>query len=499
MNSVKKTIGLFLLFSLPVFAINAQPQSFFISPGQVIEDGNIIRGYCLEYSKDMLNDNNIGDLKQITGNALVSFKDGTTRVMTFEDLYLIEKLIHISGYGSAQYVRMNLDSRVARVTVSGIEGIVLAREKMSPADSDLVKANVSLITDMLKNGASHQTAQNAAWLNKVPSYSFDRSTNTITIDYNTSPEGQRLIGRYGNTAAVIFDHSTGEFRFDGLKADTSTRTKVLYDFITHFHSDHIDYRALERILRDGLNSSVYFPLPMLDKSMRKNSFKTMQSIVDTGAYQFDIQNYVCEMLPEGVTSNIPVTNSIIGQFLYSQYRFGDLIVDTYRHINPKNENADGLIYRLRYRNISQLNLGDFDDEKALTDLLQLSEENQKKRLEMLEEYYALEEQTHSGNDSAEIKQRRSELLEQIQSLPIIMADVVKWPHHAHIFKNIGFVEQFNRIVNPSRIIYQTHHAQDEKEFEEFIWRTSFPEKFINSGKHRVEIISLEWLKIRGLS
>jgi hypothetical protein len=336
--------------------------------------------------------------------------------------------------------------------------------------------------------------QNAAWTNKVPSYTFNEAANTITVDFHTSPEGQRLTGRYGSTAAVVFDHNTGEFRFDGLQADTAARTKALFDFITHFHNDHIDYRTLERVLRDGLNSSVYFPLPMLDRSMRRRSFETMQSIVDTGAYEFDIQNYVCEMLPDGVTYNTPVINSFIGQFLYSQYRFGDLTIDTYRHLNPRTENMDGLIYRIRYQNVSQLILGDFDDEKALAQLLQQSEENYVKRLEIVEELYILEEQLYGGSsDRHEVIQKRNELQEQLQLLSTITADIIKWPHHAHIFRNAALVEQLHRVVNPHYIIYQSHHTQDDDEFETFIRQFNFRGKFINSGKHYVNIISLELL------
>ena len=496
MNSVKNRISLFFLFLLPVIAINAQPQSFLISPGQVIEDGQLVRGFCLEYTRDSLNNNNIGELRRITGNVLVTFRDSTTRTMTFEDLYLNERLVRISGYGSPQYVRIHLDSRIAKVTVAETEGVVLARENMSDADTALVRANTRLITEMIRDGASHQVAQNAAWLNKEPSYSFNASANTVTVDFHTSPEGRRLTGRYGGTATVVFDHNIGEFRFDGMRADNAVRAKALYDFITHFHSDHIDYRTLDQILEDGLNSSVYFPLPMLDKSMRKKSFETMQSIADTGVYEFDIQNFVCEILPEGVPANTPVINSFIGQFLYSQYKFGDLTIETYRYINPGTENTDGLIYRIRYQNVSQLILGDFDDEKALAQLLQHSEENYLRRLEILEELYALEEQLYGGSgDRYEIIQKRSELQEQLQLLPTVTADIVKWPHHAHIFKNTDLVEQLHRVVNPHYFIYQAHHTQDEVEFETFIKQFGFWEKFINSAKHHVDIISLELLKI----
>ena len=155
----KKTTGFFLLLLLSVFAINAQTQSFFISPGQTIENGNTVRGFCLEYTKDRLNDKNIGELRKITGNVLVTFKGGTARIMPFEDLYLKEKLIRISGYGSAQYIKVNLDDSIARITVDGTEGIVLARENMSTEDNALVMANAGLITEMLRNGASHQAAQ----------------------------------------------------------------------------------------------------------------------------------------------------------------------------------------------------------------------------------------------------------------------------------------------------------------------------------------------------
>lgn len=487
---IMKIISVFFLFLFSVFTINAQPQSFFISPGQTIEDGNTVRGFCLEYTKDTLNDNNIGQLKKITGNVLVTFKDSTTRIMTFEDLYLKEKLIRINGYGSAQYIKVNLDNNIARVTVEGTEGIVLARENMNAADTDLIRDNVRLITDMLRNGASHQSAQNASWLNKAPSVVIDENAKTVTIDYHTSPEGKQLTGSYGDTAAVIFDHAAGTYRFDGMQMRPTTQAKALYDFITHFHGDHIDYRTLERALQDGLAGQVYFPLPMLDRSMRKKSFETMQSIVDSGKYEFDINNFVCEIQLAGKDINIPVKNSFIGQFLYSQYRVGDLTIETYRHINPKNENMDGIIYRVQYKNVSQLNLGDYDNEEQLADLLKCSEENQKKRLELLDEYYALEKQVYTGGGSEELKQRRDALYEQIQLLPTVRADIVKWPHHARIFKNIELAEQLNRVLNPRYFIYQAHHAQAVQKFETFIWRLSFREKFINSAKYRVDIISL---------
>jgi hypothetical protein len=347
---------------------------------------------------------------------------------------------------------------------------------------------------MIRGGASHQAAQNAAWVNKASSYVLDEENKTATIDYHTSPEGRRLTGSYGGTAAVVYDHNTGAYRFDGMEARPSTTGKALYDFITHFHSDHIDYRTLEQVLQNGLAGQVYFPLPMLDRSMRKRSFQTMQSIVDSGKYEFDIQNFVCTTQTAGTELKAPVVNSVIGKFLYSQYQFGELTIETYRHINPKNENMDGIIYKVRYKNVSQLNLGDFDNEEELADLLKNSEENQKKRLELLDEYYALEEQIHSGGGSEELTQRRDALYEQMQLLPTLKADVVKWPHHAHKFTNISLAEQLNRVLNPRYFIYQAHHAQDEKEFEEFIWRLSFREKFINSAKYRVDIISLKWFR-----
>jgi len=490
-NIVKKTISFFLLFLLPILAINAQPQSFLIPPGQTIENGNTVRGFCLEYTKDMLNDNNIGQLKKITGNVLVTFKDGRTRIMSFEDLYLKEKLIRISGYESAQYIKVNLDDSVTRITVGETEGIVLAHENMNATDNALIRDNVRLITDMLRNGETHQSAQNAAWLNKVPSEVINEYDKTVTIDYHTSPEGKRLTSSYGGTAAVVFDHVTGTYRFDGMKASTSTQDKALYDFITHFHSDHIDYRTLERVLHDGLAGQVYFPLPMRGITMHKKSFETMQAIVDTGKYEFNIKNFVCEIQLAGKDLNIPVKNSIIGQFLYSQWKFGDLSIETYRHINPKNENMDGIIYRVQYKNVSQLNFGDFDNEDELANLLKCSEENRKKQLELLEEYYAMERQIHTGGDSEELKQQRDTIREQIQLLPTIRADVVKWPHHAHIFKNIELAELLNRVVNPRKFIYQVHQAQDEKAFEEFTQQLSFRDKFINSGKYKVNIISLK--------
>jgi len=387
--------------------------------------------------------------------------------------------IRAKALKSAEAPKINLDGRIERVTVRGTEDIVVARENMSAADNALVMDNAGLITE-----------QNTAYKNKTPSNVKDEQAKTVTIDYHTSPEKERMTSSYGGTAAVVFTHNSSTYRFDGMQTTLTNQNKALFDFITHFHSDHIDYRALEQVLKDGLAGQVFFPLPMLDRSMRKKSFETMWFIADTSKCEFDIQNSVCQILPADTALNVPVVNSFIGQFMYSQYRFGDLSIETYRHINPKNENMDGIIYRIQYKNVSQLNFGDFDNEEELADLLKHSGENQKKRMEIQEEYYALEEQIHSGGGSEELIQRRNALYEQLQLLPTVTADVVKWPHHARILKNIEFAEQLNRVVNPHYFIYQAHPAQDEEEFEAFIRQLSFREKFINSANYRVDVISL---------
>jgi hypothetical protein len=474
-------------------------QSFFIEPGTEIRSGQVTRGYCLEYTQPVLTPANIGNLTRITGQVIVTYKDGTVLPQTVADL-LQNKLMGIFAYRSAQYVNITLHDSIEKIS-AGDDGIIMARQD---ADDTLLKANAAIITAARNSGMPHQAAQIAAWRNKIPEDIRDEAAKTISINYRNytmTPPGQEYSNRYDGTPSIILENAARQYRFDGVKAD-SPEDKAIMDFITHFDSDHIDFRELKALYDQGLRNPVFYPLPMRDKSMQNRAFKTMQEIVDTGDYRFDIQDYVCQLLPQDMEGMTPVINSVIGQFLYSKYQFGEMTIETYKHINPSNNNMDGLVYRVAHKNITRLIPGDFDNEKALLELLEQSETNMKKRAEIGEEIYRLEGEIYNAENLYERnskKTRRNELVEARGLLPVVEADILKWPHHAHIFRNRELGERLNAVVNPRYIMYQAHPLQEKdplkpENFEAMIQGYDFKDKFVNTAEYKVNIISLYFLK-----
>jgi hypothetical protein len=86
-------------------------------------------------------------------------------------------------------------------------------------------------------------------------------------------------------------------------------------------------------------------------------------------------------------------------------------------------------------------------------------------------------------------------------LPTISADIVKWPHHAHVLESRDLIEKMNAVINPQYFIYQAHWTQEDDpenpvKFRAMIDGLDFKDKFINSAKYDVEIISLYFLRVR---
>jgi hypothetical protein len=261
---------------------------------------------------------------------------------------------------------------------------------------------------------------------------MNETAKTITIDFRTSPEGKELRGRYNGTAAVVFDVKAKTLRFDSLEHDPEDQGRTICDLITHFHSDRINARALGRMYQDA------FPAPAV--------------------------------------------SSAIGPLLYSRYEFEGLTVETFKYLKTKHENTDSLIYKITHNGVSHLLFGDFDDEKALTELLECSKTNEEKREAILGELC-----------HAETEDRKRELREQLDLLPTLRSDVVKWPHNAYIFKSRELIEKMNAVINPRYFIYQAHSAQEDdpknpKKFKQMIEGLDFKKKFINTAEYDVEII-----------
>jgi hypothetical protein len=207
-----------------------------------------------------------------------------------------------------------------------------------------------------------------------PRCTINEAAKTVTIDFHTSPEGEEPRGRYDGTAAVTYGLKTSAFHFDGLEHDPAAEAQAIHDFLTHFHSDCVNAKALE-VIQKGLKSTVTYPMPALENSRKKRTFELIQSIAGTGNCQVDTQNSVCQIAPAAVGLPAPAVSGAMGPFLYSRYEFEGLTVETFKHLNRKDENTDGLICRLTHNGVSHLLFGDFDDEKALTELLELSKTN----------------------------------------------------------------------------------------------------------------------------
>ena len=106
------------------------------------------------------------------------------------------------------------------------------------------------------------------------------------------------------------------------------------------------------------------------------------------------------------------------------------------------------------------------------------------------------------NTMNSLKEKLAKDAKEIIFLPSLKADVVKWPHHAHIFREANsrdVIIKLNEVVDPRYFIYQVHSAQDLDGFKAYIKDFEFEGKFINSGEKPVKFISLEWLKTQFLN
>jgi hypothetical protein len=332
---LKKAIFTVLLLLLPAFFPGAQ-QSFFIAPETEIKNGGLTRGFCLERNQPVLTGGNIGNLTRVSGPVNITYTDGTVRPEDFGVLLQTGR-IRIEALDSAQYVRVYADDKnIEKLTVAE-GGVTMYRQGISGKDRELAEANAEILRQMVKSGAPHQVMQEVVWRNHVPTFTLNKEAKTVTIDYHTSPEGKELRGRYGDDAAVIYNRQTETFRFDGLEHDPGVRVRALYDFITHLHGDHANYGALEEMYRNGLTSTVMYPMPLLESSMRKKAFETLQSIAKANGYEFDVKNLMYEIAPSEEALNHPVLNSTMGQFIYSKFRYGGFTLETFRHINPRDK------------------------------------------------------------------------------------------------------------------------------------------------------------------
>jgi hypothetical protein len=542
MSKPKKISSFFLLFLFPSFFSYAQPQSFYFSPGQTITDGTIVRGYCLEYSKAVPSVSNLTELTKIAGIVTVVDKNGMEEITNFDELLKDEgKRVRIIPYDSYEFLRfVFLDESIVQIKI-GQAGISLFREEMTEYENELVRVNIQKILELEAQGKPHAEVQEIIWRTRIEKRS-EILGRRLTIDWQTTEKDEDKVSHTFDESPTVSYGKDGKIfmRIDGLLGNASEINEYIIELITHYHSDHISRSVVEQCLREGSFSRLIAPQPVLDVS-RNRVFSVIDENAMTREYNFRQENRFLEITPEGT----PLTRNntgTIGDFNYSRFNVNeDITIEMFKYRNPHDANTDGLIYRFIHKNFSTLIFGDFDDVAGIENLIVASLTNERRYMEikeersmlmiplletqdkvrslvirnmMLEELAQIPEENFENIEEkqqiinimdvisvqlaeqeiilAELKNSFESLSESLRSLPFIKADVIKWPHHAHIFPDStdGIIRKLNEVLDPRYIIWQRHHTQGVEDFREYIKRFYFENKFLCSEEIEINFLSL---------
>ena len=532
---MKKFLSFFLLFLLPLFLINAQPQSFYISPNQTISNGSYVRGYCLEKTKDVLNFDNFEELTRIIGNVTVVFKNNKEQIISLNELLNgKKKKIEIIPFNSYEHLKfVFLDKNIAQIKI-GKEGLRLFREDYSNTDeyvNKLTEQNIQKILELEAQGKSHSEIQNIIWRTRIIK-EIERTNSRLTMDFQTTQkEEERVRSKFNKSSTVSYEQNGNTFmRIDGLLGNNDINEYII-ELITHFHNDHISRSVVEQCIKEGSFNRIIAPYPMLDDS-RNRVFSIIEENAGIREYNFKQENRILEIIPENISFN-RFSSCKFGDFNYSSFQVNkDIKIGMFKYQKPHNANTDGLIYIITHKDVSYLIFGDFDDPSGIENLLDTSAANEKRVFEIKEERSKLEvEGIKILSELEKLFQSRSSLIkksgsiineisinnlnsqidekikiieelgEQIEQLNkeldgliYIKADVIKHPHHAHIFGNNAntdrIIEKLNEVFEPYYFIWQRHQTQDSEQFKKYIERFKFFKKYLCSDELEINFFSL---------
>jgi len=464
-----KLLVFFLFF--PVCAVIAQPQSFFVAPGQIIRNGTVARGYCLERFKDVLGLGNLAELTKITGNVKAIYANGREQTISLDEL-LTSKRIMLIPHNSYEFLQFAfLDNTIASLEIGG-EGISLFREKMTEHENSLAVKNIERILELESLGKTHAEIQHIIWRTRIEKRS-EIPSKQLVIDWQTTDiEKEKVKTAFNSTPTVSFGKNGSSFmRIDGLLNNAAGINEYVIELITHFHSDHISRPVVEQCIKEGSFIRLIAPHPALDVS-RNRIFSAIEENTGIKEYNFRQENRVLEIVPNGRWLSLNDTG-VIGDFYYSRFAVNeDTTVKMYKYKKPHNANTDGLIYLFTHKNVSTLVFGDFDDMDGIENLLVASSANEKRYLEIQEniskltvqlleaqnkvvtELRALAPLSLSLEENDAIPQHIKEQLKTIEDfdnkihllkyeladLHFLKADVIKWMHHAHIDNSVRQTE-----------------------------------------------------------
>lgn len=438
-----------VLFIFPIKTVNAAPQSFFISPKQKITHGDTAKMYCLEVSKEILTKDNIKELTRIVGNVWVIYNDGRRILRTLSDLKE-DQDIDIIARNSHEEIKFefNESSNIIEIIIDD-NGITLYRDQLDDYEEWLTRENRKKILDLIGKGITQKRIQDIIWRNHNPlPVTVD---NLTTINFRTTDEPDKQIHTiFNNTSTVSYEKQEKPFlRVDGILNTTKIFNKDISELVTHFHNDHISRPVFKHITDNAYFSRIITPYPILNVSKNK-TFDYFRRF-ENNNYIYKYRYAKTDMMQIISNIGLSIITDTMGNFDYTLYKYDDdITVEMFKYKNPKDANKDGIIYLITNKVVSFLMFGDFDDPEGIDNLLDVLIKNQ-----------------------------------------LIKADVIKWSHHAHIFdeKYRNLIIKLNRVLDPYFIIYQPHSTQDLDKFKKFIDSFEFKEKFIDSSKNTIRIIS----------
>jgi hypothetical protein len=392
-KGLKKAVFAFLLLLLPAFFLPAQ-QSFFISPGQTIRDGDIADGYCLEYTqKTISNDNISGLLNNIEGVVRVIYTNGTGAVKNLQEL-VNNRLVYFNAFDSYRHLQFFFaeDSGIEAI-IPGENGIDFIRKGISADEEKLVRENIKKILALEARKLLHHTIQQYIWRTRLTRDIQGEDIRTIDFQ-TTSDPAKQVHTRFGGNATVDSRRNERKFmRLDGILNQTEDFSREITELVSHFHNDHISHAALDNLLKEKDFDRLFAPLATLEAS-KNQAFNLLKEARDNPDYNSKLENQILEITGVGKPFAVTDLTGSIGDFYYAMFDYdADISVVIFKYKKPKdlnNPNTDGAIYQIIHNEVSFLLFGDFDDPEGIENLLDVSAENGRKQDELRELYSVLE-------------------------------------------------------------------------------------------------------------
>lgn len=492
---------LLLIFICQLFSTiaYAEPQNFYIPSGAKITNENqIVSGYCLEHNKEIITNQNINQLTKTEGIVFVKEKKNKKEKKYKFDVAISKKIIILQGLGSGQFIRCKLANNIEYVRI-GNEGVKLFRNTVGTEDYNKSNKNIEIICDFTTKNLPQHEIQDFIWKNYQPIVNV--KDDCTEIDFQSYEKGKELSTYYTNQSSI--QHKLGKtlFWIDGIMKKNEKYIKSNNDlsicFNTHNDSDHVEFDYfLDKIIKKEIQL-VIFPNPNEDSSKYKIIKNKIEPTLQNNEYLLMRKNNITWASSINLSMpEIQKIGSIHHQYLPlvdPKTKIPMNLNIIRREINDSSENHNAIIYRLTKGSVNQIYFGDFDDIDSLVEMAKISKENYRKRLELIKLKTEYDRKSFIDKDFKNIaNQNIQQIVIELNRLWTIRANVMKWFHHSHVFKDsdIPKVLEVLEEINPSYILYDRHYTQNPEKFLKFINKLGkFKNRFIDIEKKEVRTLS----------